>query len=40
MRYKWIDIARGLAMLMVIIGHVSGSEPAFQAGQNFLFLGI
>ncbi|WP_261722108.1 acyltransferase family protein [Weissella cibaria] len=39
MRYKWIDIARGLAMLMVIIGHVSGSEPAFQAGQNFLFLG-
>ena len=39
MRYRWIDIARGLAMLMVIVGHVSAPVPAFAAGQNFWFMG-
>lgn len=39
MRYRWIDIARGLAMLMVIVGHVSGPITEFAGGQNFLFMG-
>lgn len=38
-RYEWVDIARGVAMMMVIFGHFMLATQAFEFVHHFVYLG-
>lgn len=38
-RYQWIDIARGIAMMMVVFGHFMLATHAFDLVHHFIYLG-